>query len=233
MEDEPVIVSDWEFEWLASHPESELDETGELLIRTDSGVKQSFMRQRDWEKTQEPFGFEAQAGRERIEKARRFRYEETDSVESALCGHEYALLRNATSTELETYVAAEEAMRVCQLKQRGIIKAAGIRGKVWEDEETGEAFLHAQLDNSSYEFHRNWPDWDAVGEALEDEEISLLEGLYEQINAAAFTQIDVSQMAIARYIDSHPEKYPCPWIRVGTDNSSSLRAAGRACLSSA
>jgi len=89
-------------------------------------------------KTQEPFGFEAQAGRERIEKARRFRYEETDSVESALRGHEYALLRNATSTELETYVAAEEAMTVCQLKQRGIIKAAGMRGKVWEDEETGK-----------------------------------------------------------------------------------------------
>ena len=67
-----------------------------------------------------------------------------------------ALLRNATSTELETYVAAEEAMTVCQLKQRRIIKAAGMRGKVWEDEETGEAFLHAQLDNSSYEIHRNF-----------------------------------------------------------------------------
>jgi hypothetical protein len=208
MEDELVIVSDWEFEWLASHPGSELDETGKLLIRTDSGVKQTFIRQGDWKKTQEPFGFEAQAGRERIEKARRFRSGETDSVEPALRGHEYALLRNATSTELETYVAAEEAMRVCQLKQRRIIKAAGMRGKVWEDEETGEAFLHAQLDNSSYEFHRNWPNWDVVGEALEDEEISLLEGLYEQINAAALTQIDVSQMASARYIDSHPEKYP-------------------------
>jgi len=149
MEDELVIVSDSEFEWLVSHPGSELDETGKLLIRTDSGVKQTFIRQRDWEKTQEPFGFEAQAARERIEKARRFRYGETDSVESALRGHEYALLRNATSTELETYVAAEEAMTFCQLKQRGIIKAAGMRGKVWEDEETGEAFLHAQLDNSS------------------------------------------------------------------------------------
>jgi hypothetical protein len=117
MEDELVIVSDSEFEWLAYHPGSELDETGKLLIRTDSGVKQTFIRQRDWEKTQEPFGFEAQAGRKRIEKARRFRSGETDSVEPALRGHEYALLRNATSTELETYVAAEEAMTVCQLTQ--------------------------------------------------------------------------------------------------------------------
>ena len=36
----------------------------------------------------------------------------------------------------------------------------------------------------------------------------MLEELYEQINAAVFTPIDVSQMASARYIDSHPEKYP-------------------------
>jgi hypothetical protein len=82
MEDELVIVSDSEFEWLAYHPGSALDETGKLLIRTDSGVKQTFIRQPDWEKTQEPFGFEAQAGRERIEKARRFRYGETDSVDT-------------------------------------------------------------------------------------------------------------------------------------------------------
>jgi hypothetical protein len=37
MEDELVIVSDWEFEWLASHPGSELDETGKLLIRSPDG----------------------------------------------------------------------------------------------------------------------------------------------------------------------------------------------------
>jgi hypothetical protein len=78
-------------------------------------------------------------GRERIEKARALRYREPDNIEPLLRLHEYALLRIATSTELETYVVAEEAITVCQLKQRNILKAAGMRGKVWEDEERGEA----------------------------------------------------------------------------------------------
>ena len=56
---------------------------------------------------------------------------------------------------------------VCQLKQRGILKVGGLRAKVWEDEERAEAYLHTQLDCSSYEFHRNWPGWEAIQEALE------------------------------------------------------------------
>lgn len=208
MEEELVVVSDSQFEWLLSRPGSELEESGESITRIESGVKKTFIRQRDWEKTQEPFGVEALAGRERIEKARAIRYREPDNIEPLLRLHEYAILRNATSTELETYVAAEEAITVCQLKQRDIIKVGGLRGKVWEDEESTEAYLHAWLDNSSYEFHRNWPDWDAVQEALKEEEISWLDALYEQITAAEETQREVSQIASARYIDRHPEQYP-------------------------
>ena len=68
--------------------------------------------------------------------------------------------------------------------------------------------MHAWLDKSGYEFHPNWPGWDALQEALEDGEISLLEGLAEQIEGAAKEQHDIIQMASVRYIDSHPEEYP-------------------------
>lgn len=203
-----MVVSDSQFEWLSSRPGSELDNGGELITRIESRVKKTFIRQRDWEKTQEPLGVEAQAARERIERARRSRFVETDSVELMLRLHEYAILRNATGTELEAYVAAEEAITVYQLKQRDILKAGGLRGKVWEDEESGEAYLHGQLDCSSYESHRNWPDWKVIEEALSGEEMSWLDVLYEQIAAAEQSKRDLGQLVSARYIDSHPEKYP-------------------------
>jgi hypothetical protein len=208
MEEELVVVSNSQFEWLRSRPGSEVEESGKFITRIESGVKKTFIRQRDWEKMQETFGPGAQAGRERIEKARASRYRETDETEPLLLRHEYALLRNATSSELESYVTAEEAVTLCQLEQRNILKVAGMRGRVWENEESSESFLHARLDKSSYEFHLNWPGWDALREALEDKEISLLQGLAEKIEAAVNAQHDVVQMVSARYIDSHPEEYP-------------------------
>jgi len=208
MEYEEIVVSDSQFEYMAKVPGVKRDETGNLLTWDNDEVGYKYIRHRDWEKGQPAFGPEALAGRERIEKARALRYREPDDIEPLLRLHEYAILRIATSDELESYVAAEEAITVCQLKQRDILKAGGLRGKVWKDEESSESFLHGQLDCSSYQLHRNWPGWDAVQEALKDEEISWLDGLYEQIAAAEETQYDISQLVSARYIDNHPEKYP-------------------------
>jgi hypothetical protein len=177
MEYEEIVVSDSQFEYMAKVPGVKRDETGKLLTWDNGEAGYKYIRHGDWEKGQPAFCPEALAGRERIEKARAIRYRELDNIEPLLRLHEYALLRIATSTELETYVVAEEAITVCQLKQRNILKAAGMRGKVWEDEERGEAYLHRQLDCSSHEFHRNWPDWNAVQEALGDEEISWLDVL--------------------------------------------------------
>jgi hypothetical protein len=207
-EEEQFVVSDGQFEFLKSQPWIELDESGKLLTQINSGRKETFIRQRDWEKTQQPFGVEAQAARERIEQARRLKYGETGSDELMLCLHEYAILRNATSTELETFVAAEEAITVCQLKQRGILKAGGLRGKVWEDEERAEAYLHKEFDCLSDSIQWDWPDWKAIEKALSSEEISRIDALFEQRSAAGKMQRDVGQMVSARYIDSHPEKYP-------------------------
>jgi hypothetical protein len=209
MEYEEIVVSDSQFEHMAKVPGVKRDETGKLLTWENGEAGYKYIRHRDWEKGQPAFGPEALAGRERIEKARALRYREPESIEPLLRMHEYAILRNATPEELEAYVASEEAITVCQLKQRDILKAGGLRGKVWGDEEAAESYLHEWLDCSSYRpVQRDWPGLEAIEEALRGEEISWLDALYEQITAAEQTQRDVGQLVSTRYIDSHPEKYP-------------------------
>jgi hypothetical protein len=203
---EPTVLSDSQFEAMTGYPWCQLDATGKLLTRIETG--ETFMRQGDWEKTLPPFGLEALVARERIEAARRAKHRIGPENEMLLLENEFYLLRGVTSVELEGYVAAEETITACQLKQRGILKAAGLRGNVWEDEEAAEALLHGHLDNSSYEFHRNWPGWDSLKDALEDFELSWLDALYQKIQVAASRQNEISRMVSIRHIDSHPEEYP-------------------------
>jgi hypothetical protein len=93
-ENELVILTDDQFEFMAGSRHLVPDETGKLLIRTD-GYKETFIRIRDWEKTQPPFEPAAQAVLERIEKARRARYQ-APGDEPRLYEHEYGMLRAMT-----------------------------------------------------------------------------------------------------------------------------------------
>jgi hypothetical protein len=208
MEEEEVVVTDLQFEWLRSRTGSELDETGELIIRIEGGVKKTFIRQRAWEKTQKPFGVEALAARDRIEAARRLRYGEANSIEPVLRLHEYAILREGTASELEGYCAAEERMTVLRLEQRELIRSVGVRCDAWASDTERAEFLRNFNKSQMFDRHDNLPNWETIGNAFSVHEASLLLDLGRQIIAAEMVQNEISHMVSARHIDSHPEEYP-------------------------
>jgi hypothetical protein len=208
MEHEEVVVSDAWFEEMKTFPGFELAADGASIVQNDLYTVYIYVRRRDWEKTQPPFGPAAQAARERIESARRTRYGTPDNLEPELHGHEYALLRNVNEYEMESFTAAEELITACRLKQRGIIETVELRGKVWEDEASRAQFFSFFKCNTSM----GSMEWEPIQKALTPRETFFLVELDEQIKAAELIQLNVESMASARYIDSHPEQY-----RMGQD----------------
>jgi hypothetical protein len=204
MEHEEVVVSDAWFEEMKTFPGFELAADGASIIQNDVYTVYTYVRRRDWEKKQPPFEPAAQAARERIEAARRARYGTPDNHEPELRGHEYALLRNATDYERESFTAAEELITACRLKQRGIIETAESRCKVWEDEASRAKFF------SFFNYNTNLGpmEGEPIQKVLNPKETFFLTQLDEEIKTAELAQLNVESMAIARYIDSHPERYP-------------------------
>jgi hypothetical protein len=203
MEEEEVVVTDVDFEWIASRYGHQRNADGTMTEVRD-GTRYTYIRRREWEKKQEPFGPEAQAARERIEKARRLRHGWIGDTEPRLDGHEYALLREVNETELESYCAAEERMTALRLEQRELIWRVGERFNAWADESERAKFFDWFDCSTMYERHADLPN----GAVLSADEELLFQDLGRRITAADIEQYDISHIASVRYMDSHPETYP-------------------------